>query len=272
MRGGVGGQRPFGTFPKIHPIWKRGVPLRLLGCGVSSLPLLPQSCSTSSTAPASVSWRCTRLLLSSTHIQSFFQTYETPSVLEFALVLLFETLHTIGTGILFFLAFPGMDSVRALMATNAVCLFPGMLKLFMKEWEGKTMRMIGIGLTVLAILMQLTSLIIWPVINRFQPLIIFRLSFQGRERHWHSLVVTNWPLPNFFWMVGVLCPRAGHLEQVTFWPKKQKSDKSGNLTTSRLWDIKTKMTDGGARSFTYLLLSPIKVSFVNNCSLIAGLW
>ena len=31
----------------------------------------------------------------------------------------------------------------------------------------------------------------------------------------------------------------------------------------RLWDIKTKMTDGGARSFTYLLLSPIKVFFVN---------
>ena len=77
-----------------------------------------------------------------------------------------------------------MDSVRALMATNAVCLFPGMLKLFMKEWEGKTMRMIGIGLTVLAILMQLTSLIIWPVINRFQSLLILKpscLLFQGRE-------------------------------------------------------------------------------------------
>ena len=115
---------------------------------------------------------------------TLFQTYETPSILEFALVLLFETLHTIGTGILFFLAFPGMDSVRALMATNAVCLFPGMLKLFMKEWEGKTMRMIGIGLTVLAILMQLTSLIVWPVINRFELLLILkpsRLLFQGRK-------------------------------------------------------------------------------------------
>ena len=55
------------------------------------------------------------------------------------------------------------------MATNAVCLFPGMLKLFMKEWEGKTMRMVGIGLTVLAIIMQLTSMIIWPVVNRFTP-------------------------------------------------------------------------------------------------------
>ena len=65
------------------------------------------------------------------------QTYETPSVLEFGLVLLFEGLHTLGTGILFFLAFPGMDSIRALMATNAVCLFPGMLKLFMKQSDNR---------------------------------------------------------------------------------------------------------------------------------------
>ena len=34
-------------------------------------------------------------------------------------------------------------------------------------------------------------------------------------------------------------------------------------TMSRLWDIKTKMTDGGARSFTYLLISPTKVCHDN---------
>ena len=28
MGGGGGGQRPFGTFPKIHPIWKRDPSLR----------------------------------------------------------------------------------------------------------------------------------------------------------------------------------------------------------------------------------------------------
>ena len=28
MRGGAGGQRPFGTFPKIHPFWKGNVSLR----------------------------------------------------------------------------------------------------------------------------------------------------------------------------------------------------------------------------------------------------
>jgi hypothetical protein len=38
------------------------------------------------------------------------QTYETPSILEFALVLLFEALHTIGTGVLFFVAFPGYNA------------------------------------------------------------------------------------------------------------------------------------------------------------------
>ena len=28
MRGGEGGQRPFGTFPKIHPFWKGSASLR----------------------------------------------------------------------------------------------------------------------------------------------------------------------------------------------------------------------------------------------------
>ena len=34
MRGGAGGQRPFGTFPKIHPIWKRAAPLSVHRIGL----------------------------------------------------------------------------------------------------------------------------------------------------------------------------------------------------------------------------------------------
>ena len=29
MRGGEGGQRPFGTFPKIHPFWRCGTSLSI---------------------------------------------------------------------------------------------------------------------------------------------------------------------------------------------------------------------------------------------------
>ena len=79
------------------------------------------------------------------------------------------------------------------MATNAVCLFPGMLKLFMKEWEGKTMRMVGIGLTVLAIIMQLTSMIIWPVVNRFTPNVC-QISTQVWSRAENDIDVV-WSLP-----------------------------------------------------------------------------
>ena len=39
----------------------------------------------------------------------FMKTHSAPSVLEFAIVFMFETLHVIGAAILFFLAFPGMD-------------------------------------------------------------------------------------------------------------------------------------------------------------------
>ena len=91
-----------------------------------------------------------------------------PSVIEFAIVLMFETLHVIGTGILFFLAFPGMDSVRALMATNAVAIFPVLLKMFMKhDFEG-TYKWIGLAMTVISVIFQVSALAAWPLASRSQ--------------------------------------------------------------------------------------------------------
>jgi hypothetical protein len=52
------------------------------------------------------------------------------------------------------------------MATNAVCLFPALLKLFMKQWEGRKARLVALGLTVVAVLMQLASLALWPLLHR----------------------------------------------------------------------------------------------------------
>ena len=77
----------------------------------------------------------------------------------------FETLHVVGTAILFFLALPGMDSIRAIMATNAFALIPGILKFFMKPSHEKIGKVPHQVVTAIAIVIQLIALIIWPAAN-----------------------------------------------------------------------------------------------------------
>merc|ERR1719495_1371356 len=58
------------------------------------------------------------------------KSYKTLSLLDGLLVFTFETIHVTGTFILFMVALPGLDSLRAIMATNAVALVPAFLKIF----------------------------------------------------------------------------------------------------------------------------------------------
>ena len=51
-----------------------------------------------------------------------------PEKREFALIFLFETLHVVGTAILFLIALPSMDSLTAILACSAVEFFPAALK------------------------------------------------------------------------------------------------------------------------------------------------
>ena len=164
------------------------------------------------------------------------KTYATPSVIEFAIVFMFETLHVIGTGILFFLAFPGMDSVRALMATNAVAIFPGLLKIFMKhdfEWIYKWM---GLAMTVISVIFQVSALAVWPLVNRSQ-----------------NDIDHIWALP-----IGMFLTSFGWWECFV--------EEKGHLR--KLWDIKTKLTDGGARGFTYFWISLWKITLFLGCMML----
>ena len=68
-----------------------------------------------------------------------------PKWWEFLIVLVFETVHVTGAAILFFVAFPGLDSLRAVMCTNAVALIPSIFKLVntMKPVKNKVLDLIG---------------------------------------------------------------------------------------------------------------------------------
>ena len=48
----------------------------------------------------------------------------------FAVVFVFETLHTFGLAILFFAVLPNLDTLRAGLVTNGVLLFPSILVIF----------------------------------------------------------------------------------------------------------------------------------------------
>ena len=57
------------------------------------------------------------------------KSYSFLSPIEFLVVFIAETLHVVGTAILFLIALPQLDAARGIMASNAVALVPGILKL-----------------------------------------------------------------------------------------------------------------------------------------------
>ena len=161
------------------------------------------------------------------------KTFKMPSFLEFSIVACFETFHVVGVTILFFLALPGMDSIRAIMSTNALALFPGMLKIFMKPTLGSFGGRFKLHyiFSILAVLVQLSALVVWPVLD----------TLNQTENN----IENSWALP-----VGLLLTSFGWWECYV--------EEEGHL--SKLWNVKTLMTDGGARGFTYLLISIWKIA------------
>ena len=167
--------------------------------------------------------RCCRIV--------FMKSYNMPGVVEFFIVFTLETLHVLGTAILFLIALPQMDSVRAIMATNAVALIPGVSKLLMKPAQGHK-KVIHLILTVISVLIQLSALIILPIIE------------------YNKSVSLYWALP-----LGLLLTSFGWWECYV--------EEGGPL--KKLWDIKTLMTDGGARGFTYFFISLWKIGLFLLC-------
>ena len=78
------------------------------------------------------------------------RTLGKPTFLEFLVVFVFETLHVTGLALLFFVAFPAMDSVKVCMAMSAVAIMPGFFNMFNFKGEFKKswMRFVVIGETL----------------------------------------------------------------------------------------------------------------------------
>ena len=168
----------------------------------------------------------------------FMKSFKMPGVLEFLIPFIFETLHVLGTAILFLLAFPGMNSIRALMATNAVAIVPGVLKLLMKNTDLK--KPFHLLLTALALVVQISALFMWPALDS-----VVSDKYDGIDH--------VWALP-----VGLLLTSFGWWECYV--------EENGPL--KKLWEIKTLMTDGNARGFIYFFISLWKMAVFLVCMII----
>ena len=144
----------------------------------------------------------------------------------FLLVLLFETLHTVGVAMLFYVVLPNLDTPRALLITNGVVAIPGILAVFRPK-RGIVFRV----LDVLAALFQVGGLIVWPVMN------ISWTDDKTDPNVWY--LEQAWALP-----IGLLLTSFG-------WWESFVDEHSYNPVSKYLWKVKINMIEEGSRQVKY---------------------
>ncbi|CAL8111798.1 unnamed protein product [Orchesella dallaii] len=90
-----------------------------------------------------------------------FKGQERPTLLQFFLPLLFETLHTIGLALLVYTVLPNLDAVKAAMLTNAMCIIPGILGMLSRGYDAQWV--LKNVIDICAILFQISALFVWPL-------------------------------------------------------------------------------------------------------------
>ncbi|XP_034230764.1 chitin synthase chs-2 isoform X3 [Thrips palmi] len=90
----------------------------------------------------------------------FFKSWRRPPFLDFALVFLMETLHTVGTALLVFAVLPQMDVVKGAMLTNCLSLVPGILGMLSRT-NKESQRFVKVLVDLGAIVAQCTGMVAW---------------------------------------------------------------------------------------------------------------
>uniref|UniRef100_A0A9J2PUZ6 chitin synthase n=2 Tax=Ascaris TaxID=6251 RepID=A0A9J2PUZ6_ASCLU len=96
--------------------------------------------------------------------RALFRNVKRPTVLQFMVVFLVESLHSIGVGILVFRIFPDLDAVTAAMLTNAMCFVPCVLSLVSRKPSKIAMLLIIFDIGCIAA--QSTGFWAWPAFTR----------------------------------------------------------------------------------------------------------
>ncbi|XP_045459045.1 chitin synthase chs-2 isoform X1 [Melitaea cinxia] len=94
----------------------------------------------------------------------FFKSSRTPTSIQFIVVFIAESLHTIGMGLLFFVILPELDVVKGAMITNCLCIVPAILGLLSRN-SRDSKRFVKVIVDMAAIVAQITGFIVWPLLE-----------------------------------------------------------------------------------------------------------
>ncbi|CAI4232245.1 unnamed protein product [Auanema sp. JU1783] len=81
--------------------------------------------------------------------RTLFKNVKRPTLLQFAVVLITESLHATGVGILVFRIFPDLDAVTASQLTNAMCFIPAILSLVSRQAKGVSLILVIIDIAAI---------------------------------------------------------------------------------------------------------------------------
>ncbi|CAH0725885.1 unnamed protein product, partial [Brenthis ino] len=120
----------------------------------------------------------------------FFKSSKKPSAVQFMVVFIAESLHTVGMGLLFFKILPELDVVKGAMITNCLCIVPAILGLLSRN-SRDSKRFVKVIVDMAAIVAQVTGFIVWPLLEKKPVLWLIPISALCISLGWWENYVTR---------------------------------------------------------------------------------
>ncbi|XP_042909493.1 chitin synthase chs-2 [Parasteatoda tepidariorum] len=122
-----------------------------------------------------------------------FKSYKKPKLFTFISLFIGETLYAVGLSLLVFIVLPDLDVIKAAMLTNCVCFIPSVLGLLSRH-SGEAKRPVKVIFDILAILIQGTSFVLWPMTEKTPRAWLIPISVTlVSARWWENYVDKNSP-------------------------------------------------------------------------------
>nr|AOE23678.1 chitin synthase A [Phthorimaea operculella] len=124
----------------------------------------------------------------------FFKSSKRPTSVQFVVVFIAESLHTIGLALLFFRVLPELDVVKGAMITNCLCIVPAILALLARS-SRDSKRFVKVIVDMAAIVAQVTGFIVWPLLDNKPTLWLIPISaFLISLGWWENYVTRQSPI------------------------------------------------------------------------------
>ncbi|OWR41050.1 chitin synthase A variant 1 [Danaus plexippus plexippus] len=120
----------------------------------------------------------------------FFKSAKRPTSVQFIVIFIAESLHTIGLGLLFFKILPELDVVKGAMITNCLCIVPAILGLLSRS-SRDSKRFMKTIVDMAAIVAQVTGFIVWPLLENKPVLWLIPISALCISLGWWENYVTR---------------------------------------------------------------------------------